>query len=66
MTISNHLEQFAGFPVRDYDPNIGIIPGGQAPRREYQLVEGSSNKFWAITLDGTRHTVEFGRIGTAG
>ena len=24
MTIGNHLEQFAGFPVEDYDPDIGI------------------------------------------
>jgi predicted DNA-binding WGR domain protein len=66
MTISNHLEQFAGLPVRDYDPQIGIVLGGHIPRREYQLVEGSSQKFWAIELDGARHTVQFGRIGTAG
>jgi predicted DNA-binding WGR domain protein len=66
MTIGNHLEHFAGFPVKDYDPDIGIVAGGRIPRREYQLVEGSAKKFWAIELDGTTHTVQFGRIGTAG
>ena len=24
MTIGNHLEQFAGVPVRDYDADVGI------------------------------------------
>jgi predicted DNA-binding WGR domain protein len=35
-------------------------------RREFQFVEGSSSKFWAIELDGNRFTVTWGRIGTAG
>lgn len=35
-------------------------------RREFQFVEGTSSKFWAITLEGKRHTVEFGKIGTKG
>ena len=35
-------------------------------RRSFSLSEGASNKFWAITLDGASHTVEFGRIGTTG
>jgi predicted DNA-binding WGR domain protein len=35
-------------------------------RREFQLIEGRSRKFWAIELDGNRHTIAFGRIGTAG
>jgi predicted DNA-binding WGR domain protein len=66
MTIGNHLEHFAGLPVQKYDPEIGIVLGGHIPRREYQFVEGSSQKFWAIELDGNKHTVQFGRIGTAG
>jgi predicted DNA-binding WGR domain protein len=66
MTISKHLEHFAGFPVKDYDPRVGIVAGGRIPRREYQFVEGTSKKFWAIELDGTKHTIQFGRIGTAG
>src|SRR5262249_34035745 len=35
-------------------------------RREFTFSEGTSNKFWAIELDGKSHTVTFGRIGTAG
>ncbi len=35
-------------------------------RREFQLIEGAIRKFWCIELDGTAHTVRFGRIGTAG
>jgi predicted DNA-binding WGR domain protein len=34
--------------------------------REFQYTQGTSNKFWHITLDGTKHTVQYGRIGTAG
>jgi predicted DNA-binding WGR domain protein len=66
MTIANHLEHFAGFPVVNYDADVGIVLGGRIPRREYQLVEGTSRKFWAIELEGATHTVQFGRIGTAG
>ena len=35
-------------------------------RREFQLIEGTSQKFWAIELDAAAHSVHFGRIGTAG
>jgi predicted DNA-binding WGR domain protein len=66
MTIEHHLEQFAGFPVKDYNPAVGIPLDGRFPRREYQFTEGSSHKFWAIELDGKKYTVQFGRIGTDG
>lgn len=32
----------------------------------YELVEGTSAKFWEIALAGPSFTVRFGRIGTAG
>jgi predicted DNA-binding WGR domain protein len=32
----------------------------------YELVEGTSSKFWEISLDGTSFTTHWGRIGTAG
>jgi predicted DNA-binding WGR domain protein len=35
-------------------------------RREFQFQEGSSDKFWAIDLEGKNFTVQFGRTGTAG
>src|SRR5688572_27849206 len=32
----------------------------------YELVEGSSSKFWEVALAGAALTVRFGRIGTKG
>src|SRR5688572_19485153 len=32
----------------------------------YELVEGSSSKFWEIQLDGRSFTTRWGRIGTEG
>jgi predicted DNA-binding WGR domain protein len=34
--------------------------------RRFELVEGTSSKFWEIRLEGSAFTVTFGRIGTAG
>src|SRR5262249_45835176 len=35
-------------------------------RREFHYQEGNSQKFWAIDVAGSRFTVQFGRLGTAG
>ena len=32
----------------------------------YEFSEGSSNKFWEITLDGKSFTTTYGKIGTDG
>ncbi len=32
----------------------------------YEFKEGTSNKFWEITLDGTSFTTKYGKIGTDG
>jgi predicted DNA-binding WGR domain protein len=34
--------------------------------RELVFQDGSSNKFWRIELEGSSHTVTFGRVGTQG
>jgi len=34
--------------------------------REFEFRDGSSDKFWKITLDGSATTVNFGRRGTNG
>ena len=34
--------------------------------RRFELVEGSSNKFWEVAVAGADLTVRFGRIGTNG
>jgi predicted DNA-binding WGR domain protein len=33
---------------------------------EFRFVEGSSNKFWRVGVNGCELTVEFGRVGTKG
>jgi DNA ligase-1 len=35
-------------------------------KRRFEFSEGTSNKFWEISLSGKSHTVTFGRIGTEG
>ena len=34
--------------------------------RRFEFTEGSSNKFWAISVEGINVTIRFGRIGTEG
>jgi predicted DNA-binding WGR domain protein len=36
------------------------------PVRRFELVSGSSKKFWEISVENNSFTVRFGRIGTAG
>jgi predicted DNA-binding WGR domain protein len=65
--IGEHLTQFAGLPVEDYDFDVVVDRSRSVmPRREFRVREGKSDKFWAITLDGDRYTVQFGRVGTTG
>lgn len=41
-------------------------PASALPMRNFELVEGTSRRFWRIRQDGTDVTVSFGRIGTRG
>jgi len=34
--------------------------------QHFEFSDGKSHKFWKITLDGSSHTVHFGRVGTDG
>jgi predicted DNA-binding WGR domain protein len=34
--------------------------------RVFEYTEGTSQKFWSISLDGKSHTVRFGRLGSSG
>lgn len=34
--------------------------------RRFELVEGTSSKFWEVSVEAASHTVRFGRIGTNG
>ena len=40
--------------------------GAAAGRRYFEFVEGTSSKFWEVTVAGSEHTVRYGRIGTDG
>jgi predicted DNA-binding WGR domain protein len=57
MTNTRHVTEFAGYPVEEYDPAVGIVLPVM-PRREFQPAEGKSDPFWAISLEGDRHTVD--------
>lgn len=40
--------------------------GDKATPRYFEFVEGTSNKFWEIKLDGTSVRTRYGKIGTGG
>src|SRR6202012_4659627 len=42
------------------------IPKGRTSMPRYEFKEGTSNKFWDITLDGSSFTTKYGKIGTDG
>jgi DNA ligase 1 len=39
---------------------------GSSAVRHFEFVEGSSSKFWEVSVKGCEMTVRYGRIGTAG
>ncbi|MEI7688162.1 MAG: AAA domain-containing protein, partial [Planctomycetota bacterium] len=42
-------------------------PVAGSPDRKYlEFIEGASKKFWEILVEGSQHTVRFGRIGAQG
>jgi predicted DNA-binding WGR domain protein len=45
-------------------PPLPVCRAGSV--RRYEFVDGSSNKFWEISLSGDSFSVRFGRIGAAG
>jgi len=47
-------------------PDSSKLETGSSQTRRFEFVEGTSRKFWQITLKGTDVTVSFGRIGTNG
>ena len=49
-------------PVKTAE-KVTPVPGGS---RRFEFSDGTSNKFWSISVAGTDVTVRFGRIGTDG
>lgn len=62
--LSANAVHWTAAPRKDPPKNAAAAP--KNARREFLFQQGTSNKFWAITLQGDSHTVEFGRIGTKG
>ena len=44
----------------------GILELQENRPRYFELVSGTSRKFWEVVLSGDRYSVRFGRIGTPG
>ena len=40
--------------------------GGEGGKRYFEFVEGTSNKFWEIRVEGTTFFTRYGKIGTDG
>jgi hypothetical protein len=57
MAISDKATEFAGLPVIDYHPAVGLVLPTM-PRREFRSEDGKTT--WAVALDGKRITVEDG------
>ena len=47
-------------------PAAKAAAGAGGSARRFELVEGSSNKFWEIQLEGSSFTTRYGKIGTDG
>jgi len=49
------------------NPSVStILPAETSSKRRFEFVQGTSRKFWQITVQGTEVSVVYGRIGTAG
>jgi uncharacterized protein (TIGR02996 family) len=55
MAISNKATEFAGLPVIDYQPTVGLVLPTM-PRRLFR--SGDGNSLWAITLERDRVAIE--------
>lgn len=56
-------------PEMEPKPKVAPTPSGDVAAgvaRRFELVDGSSSKFWEITLADTSFTARYGRIGSSG
>jgi predicted DNA-binding WGR domain protein len=42
------------------------MPSSATTTRRFEFVEGSSSKFWEVSVNGNEVTMRFGRIGSTG
>src|SRR5262249_49356693 len=64
MSISEKATEFAGLGVIDYQPGAGLVLTAM-PRRVFRLGEGMAEKFWAVSLGGSRLTIQSRHAGAA-
>lgn len=53
-------------PVKADTPEPSPVSATTASKRRFEFADGTSNKFWEISVQGTDVSVVYGRIGTAG
>jgi uncharacterized protein (TIGR02996 family) len=63
MAIDEKAIEFAGLPIVDYHPAVGLVLPTM-PRRVFHSSDGT--EFWAVTLEGDRLTTHSGKPGNAG
>jgi DNA ligase-1 len=56
----------AGPAPKATPPSAGTPPGAGSAARRFELVEGTTSKFWQVAVTGAEVTVRYGRIGTQG
>jgi predicted DNA-binding WGR domain protein len=47
-------------------PALAALPAAAPGAQRFELVEGTSSKFWEIKLEGASFTTTYGKLGTAG
>lgn len=65
MAISEKATEFAGLPVIDYQPAVGLVLPTM-PRRVFRFSDGTDELLWAVSLERNRLTIEVGNARTAG
>ncbi len=45
---------------------LSTLPATTSAERRFEFIQGGSNKFWQLTVQGTEVSVVYGRIGTSG
>jgi uncharacterized protein (TIGR02996 family) len=63
MAISRKATEFAGLPIADYHPAVGLVLPTM-PRKEFR--SRGNKDFWAITLERDRLVMQTGKPGASG
>ena len=53
-------------PTKGNPSMLSTLPATTSAERRFEFIQGGSNKFWQLTVQGTEVSVVYGRIGTSG